>query len=583
MQYDLLLCHAPSVYDFRTRDDVHFAYLSNSATVHVSSIFEMPTVGMFAIKQHVQKAGFHTEFFNVASQMLRDPDFDVPAFFQKAKAKYFGVDLHWLVHCHGALELMKLYKEIHPDAKTLVGGIASTYYHKELIDYPQVDYVVRGYDTLAPIEQLMKAEHDPALLREVPNLSWKERGQAVHNEMTHIPKNYTATVDWSEVFSPDRKAMTPYNVLIPQAGCEYNCTWCGGSRYFFKKYMGLNKRVQKTPEALAQELGSLLQPNIKNHTVTMIDFWHETEELFKVAEDVFVDTRIDSVHFMLHRLPTVAKGKRLATNVNAIVELSPDSHDLEVSKAAGRGYYTMEEMEAFIDATIDDIYSYEVYFMIGLPKQTVQSVWDTVDYCEHLLKKYQGKNIVPYVAPMLPFLDPGSMIYDNAEEWGYKISCHSLEDHRQALLAMNWKNRLNYETKWMSRDELVDVSYKSVAKLSQLKNKYGQMPTGMTNGIVTLLEQTYAMMREIDVYQAMPESAEKSAVGVDLRKRIFEYNQKQFKMVRSQQRPVDFGFAKQQWFDTEEAFEQIAKHGVPPRPPRRGAVALPVVGADPSP
>jgi uncharacterized flavoprotein (TIGR03862 family) len=287
--------------------------------------------------------------------------------------------------------------------------------------------------------------------------------------------------------------------------------------------------------------------------------------------------------FMLHRLPTIPKGKRMASNVNAIVELSPDSHDLEVSKAAGRGYYTMEEMEAFIDATIDDIYSYEVYFMIGLPKQTVQSVWDTVEYCEHLLKKYQGKNIVPYVAPMLPFLDPGSMIYDNAEEWGYKISCHSLEDHRQALLAMNWKNRLNYETKWMSRDELVDVSYKSVAKLSQLKNKYGQMPTGMTNSIVTLLDQTYAMMREIDVYQAMPESAEKTAVGVDLRKRIFEYNQKQFKMVRSQQRPVDFGFAKQQWFDTEEAFEQIAKHGVPPRPPRRGAIALPVVGADPSP
>ena len=65
---------------------------------------------------------------------------------------------------------------------------------------------------------------------------------------------YTAAVDWREVFSGDRGAMTPYNLVIPQAGCEYNCTWCGGSRYFFKKYMNLKKRVQKTPEMLRAEL-----------------------------------------------------------------------------------------------------------------------------------------------------------------------------------------------------------------------------------------------------------------------------------------------------------------------------------------
>jgi clorobiocin biosynthesis protein CloN6 len=270
----------------------------------------------------------------------------------------------------------------------------------------------------------------------------------------------------------------------------------------------------------------------------------------------------------------------MGQHVNAIVELSPDSHDIVISKAAGRGYYTMEEMEEFIDATVDDIYSFEVYFMIGLPKQSVQSVWDTVDYCEHLLKKYQGKNIVPYVAPMLPFLDPGSEIYDHPEKFGYKISRHTLEDHRQALLEMNWKNRLNYETQWMTRDELVDVSYKSVAKLTQLKNKYGQMPTGMTNSIVTLLDQTYAMMKEIDAYQAMPPGPEADAIGADLRRRIFEYNQKQFKMVRSQQRPVDFGFAKQQWFDTDEAFERIMTHGVPPPPSRSsGSGDAPEVGA----
>ena len=36
MAFDLILLHAPSVYDFRERDDVLFAYLSNLDSVHVS-------------------------------------------------------------------------------------------------------------------------------------------------------------------------------------------------------------------------------------------------------------------------------------------------------------------------------------------------------------------------------------------------------------------------------------------------------------------------------------------------------------------------------------------------------------------
>ena len=86
----------------------------------------MPPVGILAIKQHLHKCGFAVEYFNVASQMLRYPGFNVEKFFENTPSDYLGVDLHWLVHSHGALELTKLYKEIHPSAKTVVGGIAST-------------------------------------------------------------------------------------------------------------------------------------------------------------------------------------------------------------------------------------------------------------------------------------------------------------------------------------------------------------------------------------------------------------------------------------------------------------------------
>jgi len=560
MKFDMILVHAPSVYDFRHRDDVLFAYLSNSDSVHVSSIFEMPPVGILAINQHLQRCGFTVDFFNVASKMLHDPEFDVEIFLKNAPASYLGVDLHWLAHAHGALELTRLYKEIHPSAKTVVGGIASTYYHEELITYPQIDYVIRGYDTLLPVELLLKAKNSPDALHEVPNLTWKHNGEIHINEMGYIPDVYTAAIDWKQVFSGDRKGMTPYNLVIPQAGCEYNCRWCGGSRYFFQKYMGLKKgRVQKKPEVLRAELQSIADASTNSHTVTMINFWHEYPELFDLATDIFMDENINCVHFSLHHLPKVEKGRRMGMPAKAVIELSPDSHDLEVAKASGRGKYTMEEMEAFIDALLDDVYPFEIYFMLGLPKQTVANIWENVDYCEHLLKKYQGKRVTPFICLMLPFLDPGSEIYDNAEQWGYTIFHHTLEDHRKALLSMNWKHRLNYETKWLSRDELVNISYDAVRALTLLKNKYDMLPDGITKGMITLIDSTRELLKEIDAYQEMPDSDLKEAIGGNLKKRILEYNRIQFKMVRSQQRPVDLGFSKKQWFDTDEAFDKIMR------------------------
>lgn len=561
------MIHSPSVYDFRDRDDVLFAYLSNSDSVHVSPIFEMPPVGIFALEQHANRQGYKAQFFNVASRMLRDPEFDVAKFFRSIPARVVGFDLHWLVHSHGSVELARLYKKIHPEAKVVFGGIASTFFHQQLIQYPQVDYVIRGYDTLMPLERLLASKNEPELLQAIPNLSWKRAGEVHHNAMDYVPRVYSAAVDWSKVFTADRRGMTPYNLVIPQAGCEYNCKWCGGSRYFFSKYMGLTKgpaRVHKAPEALRAEFESIQSSARGRHTLTTIDFWHEYDELFSAAESVFLDnTRTEAqkgnsvtcLHYSLHRLPPIEKAIRMSKGIQAVIELSPDSHDLEVAKASGRGTYTMERMEAFIDELIGKVYSFEIYFMIGLPKQTAQSVLDTADYCAHLLKKYRGKNVYPFICPMLPFLDPGSEIFDSPDEHGYMIRHHTLEEHRQALVSLNWRDRLNFETKWMTRTELVDVSYESVRRLTLSKVENGFLPESFGQIIVDRIDETRNLLGRIDAMQALPDGPAKDAEHKTIRQAVGAYNREQLKAVMSQQRPVDVGFARQQWSDTDEAID----------------------------
>ena len=36
---------------------------------------------------------------------------------------------------------------------------------------------------------------------------------------------------------------------------------------------------------------------------------------------------------------------------------------------------------------------------------------------------------------MAPFLDPGSLVFDNPEEYGYTLRATTLEEHRQLLRA----------------------------------------------------------------------------------------------------------------------------------------------------
>ncbi|MBA7584152.1 hypothetical protein ES708_26105 [subsurface metagenome] len=112
--------------------------------------------------------------------------------------------------------------------------------------------------------------------------------------------------------------------------------------------------------------------------------------------------------------------------------------------------------------------------MIGLPQQTQQSVMDTIDYCDYLFQKFKrDKRLSLFIAPLSPFLDPGSLGFEHPQRSGYHILFRTLEEHRQALVSPSWKYALNYETDWMTRQQITEVAYDAMLRLNRLKAKYG--------------------------------------------------------------------------------------------------------------
>jgi len=133
---------------------------------------------------YLHDRGMQVRIVNLALRMMNSRRFDVPRFLARQKPKAVGIDLHWLPHAHGALEIARIVKELHPDVPIIMGGLSSSYFHRELIGYPQVDFVLRGESTEPPLHQLLLALREGKPVDRIPNLTWKDARGTV--SYTHL-------------------------------------------------------------------------------------------------------------------------------------------------------------------------------------------------------------------------------------------------------------------------------------------------------------------------------------------------------------------------------------------------------------
>jgi len=206
------------------------------------------------------------------------------------------------------------------------------------------------------------------------------------------------------------------------------------------------------------------------------DIFQPGEKYAQKLLDLLKKQKVDN-HLILEffEIPQKESLGRIASSIPHFnIQLSPESHDPKIRACFGRPYDN-QKMEEMIQSALEfGCQRLDLFFMIGLPHQNYQSVLDTVEYCDYLLEKFgKGKKLHPYIAPLAPFLDPGSCVFENPEKFGYKLFYRSLEEHRRALLSPSWKHMLNYETKWMRRDEIVQSTYQGALRLNETKYKYG--------------------------------------------------------------------------------------------------------------
>ena len=185
------------------------------------------------------------------------------------------------------------------------------------------------------------------------------------------------------------------------------------------------------------------------------------------------------------------------------MEFSPESHEQSVRDAQeGESGYTTLDMEAvFKEALSLRCSRIDVFFMIGLPAQTTASVRDTVEYCGRLFQ-LGDKRLSCFISPMGPFIDPGSRGFEEPDRFGYRLFARTLEEHRQLLIQPTWEHILNYETKWMTRKELVDATYDAAERLNELKVEHGRLSRRRGRGVAKGIAAARELRARLDVGMA---------------------------------------------------------------------------------
>ncbi|MDP4163638.1 MAG: TIGR04190 family B12-binding domain/radical SAM domain protein [Bacillota bacterium] len=539
MKYDLVLLHAPSVYDFR-KNSLLAGPISD--VVPSSPVFEMYPIGLTSIADYLERFGLRVKIINIANRMLMDKNFDVEKKLKNVKTKAFGIDLHWLPHAHGSIELAKIVKHLHPKTPIIFGGLSATYYHKELIQYPFINFVMRGDSTEKLMLMLMnKFESENTNYDDIPNLTWKKEQEYGYNPLTYVPKDldeldipgYRYTIKsvfkYKNFLDP-----LPYNgwlqypntALLTARGCSQNCLICGGSKDSYEQNCNRKSLALRSPAKLIEDILFIqrfsrapifiLHDIRQGGTEYVTDFFNRLKKIKLKNELVFELFQYADEAFFEHIHASVPKYS---------IELTLETHDEALRRLNGKFNCTNKKViHTLRSALKHGCKKIDLFFMAGIPGQTYGSVLKNIDFCETIhLACNKDPRLYYFVAPLAPFLDPASPAFEHPEKYGYKKLCHTLEDHRKAITQPSWKHMLSYETNEMTRDEIVGSTYEAAQRLNNFKLKYQLIDQAAHADIDSKIVKSMQYIQTIDSLLALPLEEQSSRLG-KLKKEIEELN-----------------------------------------------------------
>lgn len=512
--YDIVFLHPPSSFD-KLKYPLSGIF---GALVGSTDLLGHEPVGMISMAHDLSRRGYKTKIFNVG-KMLLDLRYDGAAdtrsigdFVKNLRAKIYGIGLHWAAHAPGAIELARLVKEYHPEGLVLLGGITSTYYHKEIMKkFPFVDLMV-----LAEVDGLIHEIVDMLLTGQpyesVPNICYRKNQEVVCTPLRPPVKNNLFYVRGcgNELIEPNTDFSKGSRdcirgCMIPLVhGCPCVCTFCGGSKYFYEKYFCRNKAVVMSAEQVVENVKESIRQGASSISL-FGDVRFVGEGYWKGLTRILAR---EHMHFDLYlelfspATRQYMEAWRNTTSGQVTMAFSPESADEDVRRALGKNYSNEDIINQVALAT-DLSVSLSLGFTFALPKQDFASIVRTQEFINDLCHRFN--RLVSYMFEPFLFLDPGSPIFDDPVRYGYNLKDRTFNGLIETLTRPHWYFSLNYSTKWMSKKEVIEAMFFVGLARNELqvdflgpteRNLFHRELVSEQNKLVSILEQNPGLQDE---------------------------------------------------------------------------------------
>ncbi|MBP7693411.1 MAG: radical SAM protein, partial [Anaerolineales bacterium] len=268
----------------------------------------------------------------------------------------------------------------------------------------------------------------------------------------------------------------PITAVFTVRGCDHQCVTCGASQAAFDRFMPGPHPLRRSPAAIAEAVQTLAA--LTRAPIFLVGDLRDSGEPYAraVVEALArrpVDNRLVFEFFAPPPDEFLARLEEALPHWGA--EFSPESHAEAIRARLGKAQYPNARLEAALAACLRRrCEQLDLFYMIGLPGQTSASVLETVRAIEVLFQRFD-RRLSAFITPLGPFIDPGSAGFETPAAHGYRLFARTLAEHRALLEANDWEAMLNYETEWMTRAQIVAVTYAAAEQLNDLKERYGRI------------------------------------------------------------------------------------------------------------
>jgi len=370
--------------------------------------YNLPSLGIGYIAAVLEKNGYSVSIIDRV--ITEDGIADLVEEIVKAKPDvvgFYSVSETFKIVMH----ILKSVKEKLPSVTTMVGGPHVYGLPYQGINYEWIDYSFYG-EAEESFLKLLNCNFNPNELADIPGLIYKSNGGIKVNSMALVSDLDSLPFPARHLYPPMnhyRPSILAYKRLpatgiITSRGCAHKCIFCHSGKGHFKLRFHSAEYVLEEIKSLKKDFGI-------NELIIFDDtFLINQKRVLEICEGI-IRNGIDISWSCNARVNNLNRDllKIMKKAGCWLVQFGVESGNQDILKTIKKDI-TLDQIEKACRLAYEEGLEVKTYFILGHPKETVDTLNETIKFMTKLPAHYASIN---FMTPL-----PGTELWDIAEEYG---------------------------------------------------------------------------------------------------------------------------------------------------------------------